>query len=263
MLGIVGRVPSRGVLEVFQQAVGLGLLLVAFSVLGQNPEDAAVDASNNPNNQLSIAIGRRDVAAAKAALDKGADPNLKLGSSTLLMSTIQQSQRGNSKEFQEIVQALLDKGADVKATNKRGYTALMLAAFAGNSESVEVLLAAGSDVDARPDRRKVTALIQGAMSGNPKVIRVLLAAGADADAMDERGQTALSYAEGMQKSYPDDAKWAETVELLKNPPPVPQRRPGALPRNQTVKPSRPPGRRKNSSFNTKKVLFQPPPANLL
>jgi ankyrin repeat protein len=42
------------------------------------------------------------------------------------------------------VEQLLEQGADVNAKDKDGYTALMLAAFSGHTETVKTLLDAGA-----------------------------------------------------------------------------------------------------------------------
>ena len=49
----------------------------------------------------------------------------------------------------EIVQALIDKGADVNAKDKKGATALMLASQKGYKEIVQLLITKGADVNAK------------------------------------------------------------------------------------------------------------------
>lgn len=49
----------------------------------------------------------------------------------------------------ETVRVLVDGGADVKAREKDGWTALHWAAFMGTVENVQVLVKAGADVKAR------------------------------------------------------------------------------------------------------------------
>lgn len=50
--------------------------------------------------------------------------------------------------FPERVRILLEAGANVNATDKDGWTPLMIAAAAGNTITVHVLVDAGADVDA-------------------------------------------------------------------------------------------------------------------
>jgi len=95
------------------------------------------------------------------------------------------------------VQAAINKGADVKARDNDGWTALMDAA-AKNPDSAVIgtLLKAGSEIEAR-DEHGWTALADAAASNrNPAVIRTLLRAGAKIDAQDAHGWTALTDAAG-------------------------------------------------------------------
>jgi ankyrin repeat protein len=73
-------------------------------------------------------------------------------------------------------------GAGVPATAAdpadREFTALHRAVYAGHAEAVRVLLAAGADVNATPDRPVIVA----ASAGPVEIVRALLAAGADVHA---------------------------------------------------------------------------------
>lgn len=93
------------------------------------------------------------------------------------------------------VQAAISNGADLKARNESGDTALILAAgYNKNPEVVATLLKAGADLEAKNDDGR-TALIDAALGGgNPEVIMMLLNAGANVQAKDKMGQTAVYYA---------------------------------------------------------------------
>lgn len=92
-------------------------------------------------------------------------------------------------ENAEVVQALLDAGAQVDARHKYDYhskgTALHLAVrYNENPEVVKVLLKAGADPNAQ-DRSEYTPLhVAATSSENPVVIKALLKAGADLEARD-------------------------------------------------------------------------------
>ena len=76
------------------------------------------------------------------------------------------------------VKALLARGADVNARERRGQTALMWAAAEGHAEVVEALLRAGADFRT-PLPSGFTPLFFAVREGRTEVVRVLLKAGAD------------------------------------------------------------------------------------
>jgi ankyrin repeat protein len=92
----------------------------------------------------------------------------------------------------------LEKRRLFTAHAKDGNSALMRAAFKGNSAIVARLLEAGANVTVR-GRKKDTPLHVACAGYAPQgkhvtVIRLLVAAGADLEARDENGQTPLHYA---------------------------------------------------------------------
>jgi ankyrin repeat protein len=90
----------------------------------------------------------------------------------------------------EAAVALIEKGADVRAREVDGTTALHYAAHYEDADLVKRLLKAGADVKAVNDYG-ATALSEAAVTGNPEIIKSLLAAGADAKATNKEGQTTL------------------------------------------------------------------------
>jgi ankyrin repeat protein len=87
---------------------------------------------------------------------------------------------------------LIDRGAKVDAKDRKGQTALMWAAADGHSEVVQALLQAGADPRARL-KSGFTPLLFAAREGRAEAVEVLLKAGADvADAItaDHRGRGA-------------------------------------------------------------------------
>jgi uncharacterized protein len=77
------------------------------------------------------------------------------------------------------VKALLSRGAEVNAKERKGQTALMWAAADGHADVVTTLLAAGAEFRA-PLPSGFTPLIFAAREGRTDVVNVLLKAGADA-----------------------------------------------------------------------------------
>jgi uncharacterized protein len=94
------------------------------------------------------------------------------------------------------VRALLDKGADVRAAQGDGMTALHWAAMNGDAEVVAMLVHAGADLKAATRIDAATPLLLAAENGHSAVVRALLDAGADANAADASGTTALMFAAG-------------------------------------------------------------------
>lgn len=85
---------------------------------------------------------------------------------------------------EESVRMLLDAGADAKAADKNGKTALM---FSPSAHITKMLLDAGADVNAK-DKGGKTALM---LSPTAEITKLLLDAGADINAKDKVGKTAL------------------------------------------------------------------------
>ena len=64
----------------------------------------------------------------------------------------------------EVVQALLDKGANVNAKTEKGTTALMMASSTGQTDVVQMLLENGANVNAKTSY-SLTALMRAAEGG--------------------------------------------------------------------------------------------------
>jgi 6-phosphogluconolactonase (cycloisomerase 2 family)/uncharacterized caspase-like protein len=101
----------------------------------------------------------------------------------------------------EVISALLKAGADKSARDSRyGWTALIWAAADNpNPEVITALLSGGADINARSIDAETALMAAAANNPNPQAIMVLLRAGADAKAKDSAGRTAFDYAQGNEK----------------------------------------------------------------
>eukprot|EP00753_Platysulcus_tardus_P002112 PLAT11614.17.p1 GENE.PLAT11614.17~~PLAT11614.17.p1 ORF type:complete len:873 (-),score=344.32 PLAT11614.17:252-2870(-) len=88
-----------------------------------------------------------------------------------------------------VVEALLAAGADLEAKNAPGSTPLMIASVNGRAEPVKALISAGAAVNA-VDNEGMTALMEAARNGHKRVVRLLLVHGAEAGLKDKAGKSA-------------------------------------------------------------------------
>jgi ankyrin repeat protein len=92
-----------------------------------------------------------------------------------------------------LVVALLDEGADIEARDARGYSALMLAVYAGNVEVSELLLARGADPNTA-DLAGNSVLMGAAFNGHLHLVEKLAARGADLRTKNAAGLDARAFA---------------------------------------------------------------------
>ncbi|RYP39319.1 hypothetical protein DL768_010725 [Monosporascus sp. mg162] len=93
----------------------------------------------------------------------------------------------------EIVQLLLDKGAEIDAKDNDGRTPLWWAARNGHKEIVLLLLEKGAEIDAKGNISR-TPLSWAAGKGHKEIVQLLLDKGAEIDSKNINGWTPLSWA---------------------------------------------------------------------
>jgi len=94
-----------------------------------------------------------------------------------------------------VVEFLYGKGADIKAKDKEGQTALMYTCRRSFYETSAFLVKNGVEVNAQTWKRGISALMIAAAAGNTELVRLLLDNGADVDLKDIFGNTAQNWAE--------------------------------------------------------------------
>ncbi len=100
--------------------------------------------------------------------------------------------RGNIEGIKKTVNVL-----NLDAKDSRGYSPLMLAAYHGHYEAVELLLGLSADIHAR-DKNGNSILMAATFKGNPGIVQLLLQHGADPEACNYKRQTALLFAKTLR-----------------------------------------------------------------
>ncbi|KAM3607795.1 uncharacterized protein V6R79_014071 [Siganus canaliculatus] len=168
--------------------------------------------------------------AVEILLDHNAQVNLADGDgrTALSVAALCVPTAAGVKGYGEVASLLLERGADPGHRDHDGMTPLLLAAYEGNDDVVELLLEAGADVDetAGPDgsvpaAAAVTPLLAAAAMGHMRTVSRLLFWGAAVDAIDCEGRTALCLAaargsvevvralldRGLDENHKDDLGW--------------------------------------------------------
>ncbi len=127
-----------------------------------------------------------DIVKVRAFLDEGGDVNRReLGIPLLLIAA--------ASGHTDVVRLLLEKGADIHATNNFGHTSLMWAAMDGHTDTVRLLLDWGADMNHR-DKWRDTALIKAAWKGHVDIVKLLLRRGANPQLKNEKNVNAAMLA---------------------------------------------------------------------
>jgi outer membrane protein assembly factor BamB len=143
----------------------LCLGIIALAAVSATSEDVA-----GPQERLWAAARQGDVAAVKALLDAGVDPDAEFreGGTALLFA----AQRGHAG----VVELLLERGADVHGKEHlNDWTALHFGI--AYPEVVRILVARGADVDAREAQSNHASLWWAVVRRQPESARILLDSG--------------------------------------------------------------------------------------
>jgi ankyrin repeat protein len=134
------------------------------------------------------AADRGSLDVVKLLLARGADVNAKeaRGGQSALMWAV-------AENHPDIVRALVEGGADVRARSSGGFTPLLFAAQQGDVDSARILLDAGADVN-EGTPKDGSALLIAAATGHDDLTTFLVERGADPNAVDPKGLSVLHLA---------------------------------------------------------------------
>jgi ankyrin repeat protein len=153
---------------------------------------AALPADDGFDAKLLQAVRMGDAPGARALLSRGADARARdKDGSTALMWA---AVYGDAS----LLDTLLSQGADVNAKNHAGATALMWAI--GNLQNVQLLVDRGADVNARSNTGYSPLLIASNSEGLVAIQKLLLERGAKVNEASNSGFTALMAAAGSDSS---------------------------------------------------------------
>jgi ankyrin repeat protein len=99
----------------------------------------------------------------------------------------------------DIIDLLLENGADLNDFDNEGVSVFDFAVMYNNGRIVDMLLEQGADVNRTQRRSRFTLLMGAVCYGRTDIAKKLLAAGADKEAEDDHGLKARDYARKMQK----------------------------------------------------------------
>ena len=154
---------------------------------GINPDSGHADEHIGLPTPLCLASRCGHIEIVQLLLDRGAD--IEARDSNRYTPLCLASRWRHIK----IVQLLLDRGADIEARASDNRTPLCLASWCGHIEIVQLLLDRGADIKARDSDRR-TPLYLASSGGHIEIAQLLLDRGADIEARDSDNRTPLCLA---------------------------------------------------------------------
>lgn len=138
---------------------------------------------------LHVAVAQGSVPPAKILISHGADleaPSEDRGAKAIHLAA--------NFDDVEMLNFLLDAGADFEAQDQKGQTPLLLAAATNNLKVVKVLIDHGANKEAHESGEGMTPLMRASRLGFLEIAVVLVENGAKINAVDNAGRTPLKLA---------------------------------------------------------------------
>lgn len=147
--------------------------------------------TESPNDQLLSAVNYQDLKSVERLLNEHPPPDINYRTPRTGQSALGDAvSTGNA----QLVDMLLRHGANPSLGTFEQQTPLIIAAHHDYAEIVQLLIAAGADVNVAETRYGFTALSSAAREGHGHVVGLLLDAGADTRARIKDGRSALQLA---------------------------------------------------------------------
>jgi len=161
----------------FARHVFIGLFMaVASGAAAYAGQATSSDTASDGTTPLHQAVRQNDFKTVDALVKRGAD--VKAATRYGVTPIGLAALNGNTA----ILRRLLDAGADANTATPAGETALMTAARTGRLETVALLLERGANVNAKDSVRSQTALMWAITENHSEVVKLLVARGADVNA---------------------------------------------------------------------------------
>ena len=153
-------------------------------------------------NALNIAVKKNNYKAVKKLVATNKFKNLQY--------YFEDACFGNSKE---IIDFFISKGININNYSENGHSSLMSACSFGTTEIVKSLIKNGAELNHQRTVDGITALMLAAFNGELNKVEILLKSGADKKIKDKNGQTAYDY---VKQIYPRLNISEETKDKLKH-----------------------------------------------
>ncbi|WP_127717486.1 ankyrin repeat domain-containing protein [Halobacteriovorax sp. HLS] len=159
-------------------------------------QENGIDSTNvnTPSDEDGRTLLTRAAFEGKIEMIKYIIEELKAGVNIADKDQITPIMEAVSTENEDIVNYLIDQGADIHATNKLGADALTMALSGSSEHIVSRLLSKGANPNHKWNKKSFSHLMLASRNGHQMSVKLLLKAGAAVNDKDVDGNTALHYA---------------------------------------------------------------------